>query len=98
MPRHTGLWYSQWAKCGRCGFTTPIGQMTMQKGLLVDHKCVDNLDVEYRPKIIAEALGDSTEVENERLHISEDPNTIEFVFILMLLPSLFAALHYISYI
>lgn len=78
MPRHSGLYMQQWAQCSRCGFDFPIGQLTMQKGLLLDSKCVDNLDVEYRPKIIAEALADTQETTNEFEHVSEDPQSIEF--------------------
>jgi len=78
MPLHQGLWFQQWAKCARCGFTTPLGQLMMQKGLLIDRKCMDNLDVEYRPKIITEILSDTQEVENELIHVMDDPQVIEF--------------------
>jgi len=52
--------------------------MTMQKGGLRDAKCLDNLDVEYRPRTIVEVLGDTQETDNERIHVADDPNTIEF--------------------
>ena len=48
MPQHRGLYFQQWYICGRCGFIYPIGQLTLQKGLLVCPKDYDNLDVEYR--------------------------------------------------
>lgn len=78
MPRHQGLWMQQWQKCDRCGFDFPLGMLTMQKGLLLDAKCLDNLDVEFRPKIIAEALSDTTETTNELEQVFDDPQTIEF--------------------
>ena len=78
MPRHRGLYYSMWQACSICGFPFPITELTMQKGGLRDAKCLDNLDVEYRPKIITEMLGDTQETENERIHVADDPNTIEF--------------------
>jgi hypothetical protein len=78
MPRHQGLYFQQWWNCGRCGFVYPIGHLVMQKGLLVCPKDIDNLDVEYRPKLIAEALADTQETTNEFEHVQEDPGTIEF--------------------
>jgi hypothetical protein len=78
MPLHQGLWFQQWGKCGICFFTFPLGELMMQKGILRDAKCMDNLDVEYRPKIIAETLSDTQEVENELMHIADDPQVIEF--------------------
>lgn len=78
MPAHRGLWFQQWAKCQRCWFDFPVGQLQMQKGLLVDEKCLDNLDVEYRPKVIAEVLADTQETTNEFENVSEDPQSIEF--------------------
>jgi hypothetical protein len=78
MPLHRGLWYQQWKLCDRCGFAWPLGMLTMQKGLLLDAKCVDNLDVEYRPKHIAEILADTSETTNEMEQVSSDPQVIEF--------------------
>jgi len=78
MPRHTGLWRSQWEKCHRCSFTWPLLEMVNQKGLLLCPRCQDNLDVEYRPMMIAEVLADTVETENEREHIADDPQTILF--------------------
>jgi hypothetical protein len=78
MPRHQGIWNQQWAKCARCGFTTPIGQLQMQKGMLLDAKCLDALDVEYRAKDIAEKLADTQETTTEYEHVAEDPQAIQF--------------------
>ena len=78
MPRHTGLRFQQWGKCSRCGFTFPLSNLTNQKGLLLDAKCIDNLDVEMRPRIIAEALADTQETTNELEQVFDDANLIEF--------------------
>ena len=37
-----------------------------------------NLDVEMRPKVIAEMLADSQETTSEREHVADDPQAIEF--------------------
>jgi len=78
MPRHRGIYNSMWAPCAICGFPFPITQLSMQKGGLRDAKCLDQLDVEFRPFMIAEVLGDTQETENERIHLTDDPYTIEF--------------------
>lgn len=78
MPRHQGIYNSMWAKCNICGFSYPVTMLQMQKGSLRDSKCVDDLDVEYRPKIIAEVLADTDETENEYQKVTEDPQTIVF--------------------
>lgn len=78
MPRHQGIYWQQWAQCGRCAFDYPIGQLQMQKGLLLCPKCIDNLDVEYRAKIIAAVMADTQETTNEYEHVSDDPQVIEF--------------------
>lgn len=78
MPRHQGLYFQQWEQCGRCSFSFPLGQLITQKGLLVCPKCTDNLDVEFRPAMIAEALADTQETANEMEQVYDDPNTIEF--------------------
>ncbi len=69
---------SQWSKCGRCGFSFPLSQLITQKGLLVCPKDIDNLDIEYRPKVIAEILADTEETSNEMQQVFDDPNSIEF--------------------
>lgn len=78
MPRHKGLYYSQWQRCDRCSFMYPLSQLTMQLGLLLCPKDVDNLDVEYRPKMIAEVLSDTEETDNEMEQVYQDPQTLEF--------------------
>jgi len=52
--------------------------LVMQKGLLLDAKCLDNLDVEMRPKVIAEILSDEQESINEEEQVYDDPQDIEF--------------------
>lgn len=78
MPRHRGIWDSQWRKCDRCSFEYPLSMLVMQKGLLLDAKCLDNLDVEMRPKVIAEILSDEQESINEEEQVYDDPQDIEF--------------------
>ena len=80
MPRHRGIWRQQWRLCARCGFQFPLGMLIQQKGLLVDPKCVDNLDVEFRPKVIAEVLSDEQETINEEEQIYQDPQDLDIVF------------------
>lgn len=78
MPRHQGVWFQLWSHCQICSFTYPIGMLQMQKGSLRCPKCVDDLDIEYRAKIIAEMLADSQETDNEYQHMAEDPQAIIF--------------------
>ncbi len=46
----------QWDVCDRCGFRFPISQLTYQKGLRVDAKCIDDLTVERRDIEISRIL------------------------------------------
>ncbi len=78
MPKHQGLYFQQWDHCARCGFTFPLGQLMTQKGLLLDSKCMDNLDVELRPAVIAEILSDTQETSNEKEDVYSDPNELIF--------------------
>lgn len=78
MPRHQGLYYQQWQKCDRCYRTNPVGRLMMQNGLLLCPQCYDNLDIEYRPKIITEALADEKETENELMNVADDPAALQF--------------------
>lgn len=78
MPKNRGPRWETWRKCDRCAFSFPLSQLQMQKGLLLDAKCVDNLDVEYRPKIIADVLSDTTEGSQDLEQIAHDPNALEF--------------------
>jgi hypothetical protein len=80
MPRHQGKWFQQWRVCDRCSFLFPIGMLIQQKGLLVDPKCIDNLDVEFRPKVIAEVLSNELETINEEEQIYQDPQDLDIVF------------------
>ncbi len=48
------------------------------KGLLLDSKCMDNLDVELRPAVIAEILSDTQETSNEKEDVYSDPNELIF--------------------
>jgi hypothetical protein len=77
MPRHRGLYWQQWGNCSICGFVWPIGQLIMQKGSLRCPRDVDNLDVELRPRYIAEVLSDTQETEDERVQVQNDPQTLD---------------------
>lgn len=79
MPRHRGIRFQQWRTCDVCAFIWPIGQLTMQQGLLRCPRDIDNLDVEVRPLVIAEILGDDNESENDMQHVGmDDAGLIEF--------------------
>lgn len=65
-------------KCNRCTFDYPIGQLTKQKGLMLCPPCVDNLDVELRPKLIAEILSDGEEATNEREYLQDNQDELIF--------------------
>ena len=80
MPRHRGIWGEQWSKCGRCWFTYPLGHLTMQLGLLVCPKCIDDISNMARPAQIAEMLSTTEETESQYTHIADDPglNPLEF--------------------
>lgn len=65
MPQWQGIKRQQVRLCDRCGFLYPLGELTMQKGLMLDAKCIDNLDVEQRPAVIATILADGEEGSNE---------------------------------
>lgn len=53
----------QWQSCDRCGFLYPIGSLTKQKGLMLDRKCLDNLEVERRPRMIEKVLTSGVDQE-----------------------------------
>ena len=61
MPKKTGIWRTEWARCSRCWFLYPIGQLTPQKGLMVCPKDLDRIDVEIRARVIGEALSTDEE-------------------------------------
>lgn len=80
MPKHRGLWRQQWAKCERDYFDYPISYLTRQKGLLLCPGCLDNLDVELRPALIAEILSDGQESRNDREWVATGDTNDEIVF------------------
>lgn len=53
----------QWDICDQCGFPYPMSKLSQQKGLSVCPKCVDNLEVERRPAIIAQILSAGSDQE-----------------------------------
>lgn len=80
MPRHQGIQWTQWYKCDRCSFTWPIGAIVVQLGLKLCPRCVDNLDVMTRPKLIADILTDGQEQDDDRVNLSIDPGISELEF------------------
>jgi len=56
-----------WDYCDRCQLKHYIADLEVQKGrkLCRCHGCVDDLDIEFRPLIIAEVLGEGDEFGNE---------------------------------
>lgn len=82
MPvRHQGLWWQDWDTCQRCGFIYPLSMLTTQKGLIVcTVTCLDNLDVEQRPVIIAETLssGDEFTQDKDQLQTDTTMDDLEF--------------------
>lgn len=71
--RHHGLWWQDWDTCQRCGFIYPLSLLTTQKGLVVcTVTCLDNLDVEQRPVIIAEVLSTDTEFTQDKTQLQSD--------------------------
>lgn len=61
MPNpKNNLTRQQWQKCDRCGFLFPMGSLQKQKGMLLDQKCIDNLQIERRQYLIMEILGQTT--------------------------------------
>ena len=78
MPRHQGIWNQNWYQCDRCAFDYPIGDLTKQKGLMVCPKCLDNLDVELRPKLMAELLSDGEEMQNDRAYMQDNQDELTF--------------------
>lgn len=72
-----GVRREQWDYCSRCNQLYPISQLGKQKGVLMCFdKCMDNLDVERRPQMIASALQNSTEFENEKIKILSIPGEL----------------------
>lgn len=77
MPRNQGITFERWAICARCGFSFPETQLTPQKGLLLCPKDLDNLDVEMRPRMIAEVLQDE-ETQKDRPNVADDSGDLVF--------------------
>lgn len=74
MPMQTGIKKVQWRVCDRCGLMYPLSQLARQQGLILCNKtCMDNLDNQYRPKLIAEALAVGDEGLDENAERFKDP-------------------------
>lgn len=72
-----GIYRVQWQECDRCGLMYPIDRLTRQQGLIVCMRtCVDNLDNQYRPKIIADVLATPGEGSDERSEFFKDPGEV----------------------
>lgn len=54
--------FQPWSYCDRCGFWYPLSQLIAQLGKKVcTTTCYDNLDINYRPFIIVQVLGDDSQ-------------------------------------
>lgn len=78
MPKHQGIQGQQWNQCQRCSFEWVQGAFTLQQGLMICPRCIDNLDVEQRPMMIGSILQDWQETENEVEVLTESLDTLEF--------------------
>lgn len=77
MPMQNGIFKIQWQLCDRCGLMYPIDKLTRQQGLIVcTRTCDDNLDNQYRPKIIADVLATPGEGSDERSEFFKDPGEL----------------------
>ena len=77
MPYQSGLRYIQWQCCDVCGLMYPITQLTKQQGALrCTVTCRDNLDNQYRPKIIADVLATPGEGSDERSEFFQGPGEL----------------------
>lgn len=77
MPMQSGIVGIQWQLCERCGLMYPIDQITRQQGVLVCNRtCIDNLDNQYRPKIIADVLATPGEGSDERSEFFNTPGEL----------------------
>ena len=80
MPRKQGVWKREWDTCDRCGFVHPIDMLFMQQGrkLCKDHGCYDDIEILYRPKVIASVLADPSEGKSDKPEVFKDPNELRF--------------------
>lgn len=69
----------QFRLCDRCKFQYYLDQLRRQKGLLLCPTCVDDLSIEYRPKIIQQVLAQPGEGVDESSEMFKDPGEyVEF--------------------
>lgn len=80
MPKMQGVQRKEWANCDRCGFVHPIDMLAMQNGLRLCkcHGCYDDLTNDYRASVIAETLGDTSEMESDKSEAFQDPEELTF--------------------
>jgi len=78
--RHKGVAWVPWSTCNRCGFQYPLNMLVSQKGLRVcTLYCFDDTDIEYRPFVIEQVLGDGAqEGVPETAEIQRNPEEILF--------------------
>lgn len=75
MPKAQGIYRQEWRTCDRCGFLHPIFSLRRQLGLLLCscHGCIDDLSINYRPKIISDVLSIPGEGQSEKPVLYQDP-------------------------
>lgn len=59
----------QWQSCDRCGFMFPMSYLTVQRGLMLDRKCLDNLEIERRSMVVERVMGSGVEQEGVDLRM-----------------------------
>lgn len=72
MPQaNNALHYAQWDMCDQCGHWYPMDELVKQKGALICTRrhCFDNLEVERRPLIIMEVLGNGVDIEGADMRV-----------------------------
>jgi hypothetical protein len=75
MPAQHGLRGIPWSRCDRCGLDYPLDMLSMQNGLLLDSKCLDDPIMWYRPAIQAEHIQyPPEEVPNITGQVRRQPN------------------------
>ncbi len=74
MPRQHGIHGTPWHRCDRCGQDYPTSRLVRQRGLILCiDKCVDNLLIFQRDKLIHDNLNQSAQNEMQVADILKQP-------------------------
>lgn len=82
MPRQQGIQRVSWDYCDRCGFLYPVTMLVIQVGLKVCTTfCYDRPTIWERPMIIANALDDESELdENTDERLIQTDEDLRFIW------------------